>query len=60
MEGHIDRALIAPHTVTMLKKGWFDDAIGRLQGFEIFSGLMKDGNPERIPVDSSSSLMCLV
>ena len=31
--------------VGMLDKGWFDDAVGRVEGCEIFRGLMGSGKP---------------
>lgn len=34
---------IAPSIVTMFKKGWFDDAVGVVEGFEIFCQLTKHG-----------------
>lgn len=30
--------------VAMLDRGWFDDAVGRVEGREIFRGLMTSGN----------------
>ena len=30
--------------VAMFDNGWFDDAVGRLGGFEIFGDLMTSGN----------------
>lgn len=37
-----DRA--AQLIIAMLDKGWFDDAVGRVEGFEIFHGLVTTGN----------------
>lgn len=34
----------APLIIAMLNKGWFDDAVGRVEGCEIFRGLMASGN----------------
>ena len=34
----------AQSTVAMFDKGWFDDAVGRVEGFEIFRELMTSGN----------------
>ena len=34
---------IAPSIVTMLKEGWFDDAVGLVEGFDVFRQLMKHG-----------------
>ena len=39
-----DFARAAHLIVTMLDKGWFDDAVGRVEGHEIFRGLMTSGN----------------
>ena len=30
--------------VAMFDEGWFDDAVGRLEGFKIFGELMTSGN----------------
>jgi len=30
--------------VAMLNRGWFDDAVGRVEGFEVFRGLMTSSN----------------
>ena len=32
--------------VDMLDKGWFDDAVGRIEGSDIFDNLMASGNFE--------------
>ena len=37
-----DRA--ARRIVTMLDRGWFDDAVGRVEGRDIFERLMRSGN----------------
>ena len=34
---------IAPSIVTMLREGWFDDAVGLVEGFDVFCQLMKQG-----------------
>ena len=36
---------VAQCIVGMLNKGWFDDAVGRVEGCEIFRGLMVSGKP---------------
>ena len=59
MKEHIDLVRVAPLVVTMLKKGWFDDAIGRLEGFEIFRELMKQGNAGMVLVDSPRVLILM-
>lgn len=35
----------AQSIVGMLDKGWFDDAVGQVEGCEIFRGLMTSGKP---------------
>ena len=40
--GDLPRA--AQLIVAMFDKGWFDDAVGRVEGFEIFGDLMTSGN----------------
>ena len=37
-----DRAAL--HIVTMLDRGWFDDAVGRVEGRDIFERLMRSGD----------------
>ena len=35
----------APQLIlAMFDKGWFDDAVGRVEGFKIFGELMTSGN----------------
>ena len=36
---------VAKLITAMVDKDWFDDAVGRIEGFEIFRGLMESGNP---------------
>lgn len=55
---NVDR--VAQLIVAMLDKGWFDDAVGRAEGFEIFRELVKSGNLGWILADSNLVLiMCL-
>lgn len=35
---------IAPSIVKMFREGWFDDAVGLVEGFEIFRQLMEHGS----------------
>lgn len=30
--------------ISMIERGWFDDAVGRVEGRDIFEGLMQSGN----------------
>lgn len=32
---------ITPSIVTMLKQNWFDDAVGLVEGFDIFNDLVR-------------------
>ena len=43
--------------VAMFDKGWFDDAVGRVEGFKIFGELMTFGNSGWILTDSNLVLM---
>lgn len=49
---------IAPSIVTMLKRGWFDDSVGLVEGFEIFRQLMEHGILVRIFPNSICMLIC--
>ena len=52
---HYERA--AQRIVAMLDKGWFDDAVGRVEGRDIFERLMRSGNlGEFLPRISSNVL----
>lgn len=51
-------ATIVEPIVRMLRKGWFDDAVGLVEGFEIFRHLMKHGIILRILSHSTCVLIC--
>ena len=53
--GDLPRA--AQLIVAMFDKGWFDDAVGRVEGFEIFGDLMTSGNSGYSLTDSNLVLM---
>ena len=48
---------IAMPIVTMLRKGWFDDAVGLVEGFEIFRQLMEYGSLLPILLDPTRVLI---
>ena len=43
--------------VAMFDKDWFDDAVGRVEGFKILGELMEYGNSAENPTDSDLVLM---
>ena len=61
MKEHVDLVRVTLPVVTMFKKGWFDNAMGRLEGFEIFRELMpvKQGNAGMALVDSPCALVLM-
>lgn len=51
-----DFPLAAQRIVCMIDKGWFDDAVGRIEGSKIFAELMMSGNFVRCLADSDLAI----
>ena len=45
--------------LVMVDKGWFDDAVGRLDGCEVFRRLMMSGDPWWILTLDLALMVCL-
>ena len=45
--------------LAMVDKGWFDDAVGRLEGCEVFRRLMMSGDPGWILILNLVLMVCL-
>jgi hypothetical protein len=43
-----NNSLVPKYIVNMLRLDFFDDAVGQVEGFQIFGDFMKQGNGENI------------